>query len=90
MRVKVGVEVCGQFVGVKVGVATQYISVKIFILACIDENNTFQLKFSSSIKTVGATVLGSLWAYSIKTVGVKIFYLASKLLEFLFWAVCGR
>jgi len=28
----------------------------------IDKNNTFQLKFFSSIKTVGATVLGSLWA----------------------------
>jgi len=28
----------------------------------IDENNTFQLNFYSSIKTVGATVLGGLWA----------------------------
>jgi len=28
----------------------------------IDENNTFKLKCSSSIKTVGTTVLGGLWA----------------------------
>jgi len=28
----------------------------------IDENNTFQY-FCSSIKTVGATVLGGLWAF---------------------------
>jgi len=49
-----------------------------------------------------STVLGGLWAlewacYSFgRFVGVrvgvevKIFYLASKLLEFQFWAVCGR
>jgi len=28
----------------------------------IDDNNTFQLKFLFSIKTVGATVLAGLWA----------------------------
>jgi len=28
----------------------------------INDNNTFQLKFFSSFKTLGATVLGGLWA----------------------------
>jgi len=41
--------------GVRVGVANFFLGQSIGI----DENNTFQL---SSIKTVGATALGGLWA----------------------------
>jgi len=45
-------------VGVKVGVANFFLGQSIGI----DKNNTFQLKFYFSIKTVEATVLGGLWA----------------------------
>jgi len=44
--------------GVRVGVANLFSDQSIGI----DETNTFQLNFCSSIKTVGATVLGGLWA----------------------------
>jgi len=45
-------------VGVKVSVANFFLGQSIGI----DENNTLQLNFYSSIKTVGATGLGGLWA----------------------------
>jgi len=45
-------------VGVKEGVANFFLGQSIGI----DENITFQLNLYSSIKTVGATVLGGLWA----------------------------
>jgi len=32
----------------------------------IDETNTFQLKYFSSMKIVGATGLGGLWAWHIR------------------------
>jgi len=49
----------------------QYISVKFFLGQSIgiDENNTFQLKVYSIIKTVGATVLGGLQRSSGQTDG---------------------
>jgi len=51
----------GRFVGVRVGVANFFLGQSIGI----DESNTFHLKLVqtfSIIKTVGATVLGGLWA----------------------------
>jgi len=45
-------------VGVKVGLVNLFSGQSIGI----DENNTFQLNFYSSNKTVGVTVLGGLWA----------------------------
>jgi len=44
--------------GVSVGVANFFFGQS----TCIDETNTFQLKFFSSMKIVGATGLGGLWA----------------------------
>jgi len=47
--------------GVKVGVANFFLGQSMGI----DENNTFQLKLLSSIKTVGVTVSGGLWALEL-------------------------
>jgi len=44
--------------GVRVGVANFFCGQSI----CIDETNTFQLTFFSSMKIVGATGFGGLWA----------------------------
>jgi len=33
----------------------------------IDETNTFQIKFGSSMKIVGATGLGGLWAWPMES-----------------------
>jgi len=37
----------------------------------IDEANTFQLKFVSSMKIVGATGLGGLWAWHIRVKHIR-------------------
>jgi len=54
-------------VGVRVGVAKFFLDQSIGI----DETNTFQLKSFSSMKIVGATGLGGLWAWHIRVTNMR-------------------
>jgi len=53
--------------GVRVGVANFFLDQSIGI----DETNTFQIKFCSSMKIVGATGLGGLWAWHIRVTNLR-------------------
>jgi len=54
--------------GVRVGVANFF---GVNRIDRIDETNTFQLTFLSSMKIVGATGLGGLWAWYIRVANLR-------------------